>query len=141
MALQLRSGSDDDEVIASINTTPLVDVMLVLLIIFLITIPVVTQTVPLSLPKEVNLPRQTKPENIEISVDREGKVYWNAQPLTNHAALVERLKVEGAKNPQPEVQVRGDEKTRYEAVGRVVYACQRAGIVKVSFVTEPPPRS
>ena len=141
MALQLRSGSDDDEVVASINTTPLVDVMLVLLIIFLITIPVVTQTVPLSLPKELNLPRQTKPENIEISVDREGKVYWNAQPLSDHAALVERLKVEGAKNPQPEVQVRGDEKTRYEAVGRVVYACQRAGIAKVGFVTEPPPKS
>jgi biopolymer transport protein ExbD len=141
MALQLRSGSDDDEVIASINTTPLVDVMLVLLIIFLITIPVVTQTVPLSLPKEVNLPRQTKPDNVEISVDREGRVYWNAQSLADHAALVERLKAEGAKNPQPEVQVRGDEKTRYEAVGRVVYACQRAGIVKVSFVTEPPPKS
>ena len=141
MALQLRSGSDDDEVTASINTTPLVDVMLVLLIIFLITIPVVTQTVPLSLPKEVNLPRQTQPENIEISVDREGKVYWNAQPLADHAALLERLKAVGAKNPQPEVQVRGDEKTRYEAVGRVVYACQRAGIAKVSFVTEPPPKS
>ena len=141
MALQLRSGSDDDEVTASINTTPLVDVMLVLLIIFLITIPVVTQTVPLSLPKEVNLPRQTQPENIEISVDREGKVYWNAQPLADHAALLERLKAVGAKSPQPEVQVRGDEKTRYEAVGRVVYACQRAGIAKVSFVTEPPPKS
>ena len=141
MALQLRSGNDDEDVIASINTTPLVDVMLVLLIIFLITIPVVTQTVPLSLPKEVNLPRQTKPENIEISVDREGAVYWNAQPLADHAALVERLKIESAKNPQPEVQVRGDEKTRYEAVGRVVYACQRAGIVKVGFVTEPPPKS
>ncbi len=141
MALQLRSGSDDDEVIASINTTPLVDVMLVLLIIFLITIPVVTQTVPLSLPKEVNQPRQTQPENIEISVDRDGGVYWNAQPLANHAALVERLKAEGVKNPQPVVQVRGDEKTRYEAVGRVVYACQRAGIAKVSFVTEPPSKS
>ena len=141
MALQLRSGSDDDEVTASINTTPLVDVMLVLLIIFLITIPVVRQTVPLSLPKEVNQPRQTKPENIEISVDRDGRVYWNAQPLADAAALAERLKVEGAKQPQPEVQVRGDEKTRYEAVGRVVYACQRAGIAKVSFVTEPPPKS
>lgn len=141
MALQLRSGSDDDEVNASINTTPLVDVMLVLLIIFLITIPVVRQTVPMSLPKEVNQPRQTKPENIEISVDRDGRVYWNAQPLADAAALVERLKVEGAKQPQPEVQVRGDEKTRYEAVGRVVYACQRAGIAKVSFVTEPPPKS
>ncbi len=141
MALQLRSGSDDDEVNASINTTPLVDVMLVLLIIFLITIPVVRQTVPMSLPKEVNQPRQTKPENIEISVDRDGRVYWNAQPLADAAALAERLKVEGAKQPQPEVQVRGDEKTRYEAVGRVVYACQRAGIAKVSFVTEPPPKS
>ncbi len=140
MALQLRSG-DDDEVNASINTTPLVDVMLVLLIIFLITIPVVRQTVPMSLPKEVNQPRQTKPENIEISVDREGRVYWNAQPLADHAALVDRLKIEGARQPQPEVQVRGDEKTRYEAVGRVIYACQRAGIAKVGFVTEPPPKS
>eukprot|EP01035_Chromulina_nebulosa_P035855 gene35855-48218_t len=81
MTLQLRSASDDDEVTASINTTPLVDVMLVLLIIFLITIPVVRQTVPLSLPKEANVPRQTQPENIEISIDREGRVYWNALPL------------------------------------------------------------
>jgi biopolymer transport protein ExbD len=141
MALQLRSGNDDEDVIASINTTPLVDVMLVLLIIFLITIPVVTQTVPLSLPKEVNLPRQTKPENIEISVDRQGAVYWNAQPLADHAALVERLKAAASRSPQPEIQVRGDVKTRYEAVGRVVYACQRAGLVKVSFVTEPPSKS
>jgi biopolymer transport protein ExbD len=141
VTLQLRSGNDDEDVIASINTTPLVDVMLVLLIIFLITIPVVTQTVPLSLPKEVNLPRQTKPENIEISVDRQGAVYWNAQPLADHAALVERLKAASARSPQPEIQVRGDVKTRYEAVGRVVYACQRAGLVKVSFVTEPPSKS
>ena len=140
MAIQLRSG-DDDEVNASINTTPLVDVMLVLLIIFLITIPVVTQTVPLSLPKEVNQPRQMRPESIDISVDRDGRVYWNAQPLATHAALVARLKAEGVKNPQPEVQVRGDEKTRFEAVGRVVHACQRAGLAKVSFITEPPPRS
>ena len=138
MALQLRSGSDDDEIVATINTTPLVDVMLVLLIIFLITIPVVTQTVPMALPKEVNLARQTQPENIEISVDRAGGVYWNAQRLADHAALLERLKVEGVKSPQPEVHIRGDEKVRYEAVGRVIYACQQAGIQKVSFVTEPP---
>lgn len=138
MSLQLRSGSDDDEVVATINTTPLVDVMLVLLIIFLITIPVVTQTVPVALPKEVNLARQTKPENIEISVDRSGAVYWNAQRLADHPALLERLKAEGVKNPQPEVHIRGDDKARYEAVGRVIYACQQAGIQKVSFVTEPP---
>ncbi len=141
MALQLRPASDDDEVVSTINTTPLVDVMLVLLIIFLITIPVVTQTVPVSLPKEVNLPRQTAPENIDFSVDRNGRVYWNAQPVANHAALVARLKGVGVMNPQPEVHIRGDEKARYEAVGRVLYACQRAGILKVSFVTEPPARN
>ena len=140
MALQLRSG-DDDEVNASINTTPLVDVMLVLLIIFLITIPVVTQTVPLSLPKESNKPRQTRPENIEISIDREGRVYWNAQLLGSHEALLARLKAEGVKSPQPEIQVRGDEKVRFEVVGRVLHACQRAGLTQVGFVTEPRPRS
>ena len=140
MSFHLRPASADDEVVASINTTPLVDVMLVLLIIFLITIPVVTQTVPMSLPKEVNRARQTKPENIEISVDRAGAVYWNAQPVADHAALVARLKDIGVKNPQPEVHIRGDEKSRYAAVGRVLYACQRAGILKISFVTEPPPK-
>jgi biopolymer transport protein ExbD len=140
MSFHLRPANDDDEVVASINTTPLVDVMLVLLIIFLITIPVVTQTVPMSLPKEVNRARQTKPENIEISVDRAGAVYWNAQPVADHAALVARLKDIGVKNPQPEVHIRGDEKSRYAAVGRVLYACQRAGILKISFVTEPPPK-
>ena len=140
MSFHLRPASDDDEVVASINTTPLVDVMLVLLIIFLITIPVVTQTVPMSLPKEVNRARQTKPENIGISVDRAGAVYWIAQPVADHAALVARLKDIGVKNPQPEVHIRGDEKSRYAAVGRVLYACQRAGILKISFVTEPPPK-
>ena len=140
MAISAAPAEGDDEVIAEINTTPLVDVMLVLLIIFLITIPVVTQTVPMSLPKEVNRARQTKPENIEISVDRAGAVYWNAQPVADHAALVARLKDIGVKNPQPEVHIRGDEKSRYAAVGRVLYACQRAGILKISFVTEPPPK-
>jgi biopolymer transport protein ExbD len=136
--LRFTSGNEDDDVVSSINTTPLVDVMLVLLIIFLITIPVVTQTVPMSLPKEVNLPRQTKPENIEISVDSAGRVYWNAQPLAGKQALLDGLKRIAVQDPQPEVHVRGDEMTRYEAIGRVVLACQRAGIMKVSFVTEPP---
>ncbi len=138
MAIHFASADDDDAVISTINTTPLVDVMLVLLIIFLITIPVVTQTVALSLPKEVNRPRQTRPENVEISVDREGGVYWNAQRLADPTALAARLEQLGARQPQPEVHVRGDEATRYEAVGRVVLACQRAGILKVSFVTQPP---
>jgi biopolymer transport protein ExbD len=140
MGMNVGSNSADDEVNATINTTPLVDVMLVLLIIFLITIPVVTQSIAMSLPKETNLARQTKPENIEVSISKEGDVYWNAQPVADNATLVDKLKAVAVLNPQPEVHIRGDEKARYESVGRVVLACQRAGILKISFVTEPPPK-
>jgi biopolymer transport protein ExbD len=138
MAMNVGSDSGDDEVVSSINTTPLVDVMLVLLIIFLITIPVVTQTVPLNLPKESNIARQTKPENIEISVNKDGDVFWNAQLVADNEALFQRLKKVAVMQPQPEVHIRGDEKSRYESVGRVIFACQRAAILKISFVTEPP---
>ena len=140
MGMNIGSGGDEDEVTSTINTTPLVDVMLVLLIIFLITIPVVTQKVAMSLPKETNLARQTKPENIEISVNKDGDVFWNAQPLADNDALFQRLKKIAVMTPQPEVHIRGDEKTRYESIGRVVFACQRAAILKISFVTEPPPK-
>ena len=140
MSMTVGTSSGEDEVVSTINTTPLVDVMLVLLIIFLITIPVVTQSVVLSLPKETNIVRVTKPENIEIAVTKDGDVYWNTALVPDTEALVKRLGKEAVKNPQPEVHVRGDEKARYESVGRVVYACQRAGIMKVSFVTEPPAR-
>jgi biopolymer transport protein ExbD len=134
------SGGDDDEVVSAINTTPLVDVMLVLLIIFLITIPVVTHTVPMTLPKETNIARQTKPENIEISVNKDGDVFWNARLVPDNEALFQKLKEIAVVSPQPEVHIRGDEKARYESIGRVVFACQRAAIQKVSFVTEPPPK-
>jgi biopolymer transport protein ExbD len=140
MAMSIGSSSGEDEVVSAINTTPLVDVMLVLLIIFLITIPVVTQSVAMSLPKETNIARQTKPENVEISVNKDGDVFWNAQPVADNNALVAKLKKIGVMNPQPEVHIRGDEKARYESVGRVVFACQRAAILKISFVTEPPPK-
>jgi biopolymer transport protein ExbD len=140
MAMSIGSSSSEDEVVSAINTTPLVDVMLVLLIIFLITIPVVTQSIAMSLPKETNIARQTKPENIEISVNKDGDVFWNAQPVADNNALVAKLKKIGVMNPQPEVHIRGDEKARYESVGRVVFACQRAAILKISFVTEPPPK-
>ena len=141
MAMNVGAGDgDDDEVVASINTTPLVDVMLVLLIIFLITVPVVTQNAAVSLPKETNIVRQTRPENIVISVTKDGDVFWNAQAVADNDALVERLKKIAVIVPQPEIHIRGDEKSRYESVGRVVFACQRAGIQKISFVTEPPPR-
>jgi len=134
------AGGDEDDVVASINTTPLVDVMLVLLIIFLITVPVVTQNAAVSLPKETNIIRQTKPENIEISVTKDGDVFWNAQAVPDNNALVERLKKTAVVSPQPEIHIRGDASSRYESVGRVVFACQRAGIQKISFVTEPPAR-
>ena len=140
MGMNVGSGGDEDEVTSTINTTPLVDVMLVLLIIFLITIPVVTQSIAMSLPKENNIARQTKPENIEISVSRDGEVYWNNQLVADNDALFERLKKVAVMTPQPEIHIRGDEKTRYESIGRVVFACQRAAIAKISFVTEPPPK-
>ena len=138
MAMNVGSGGDEDEVVAAINTTPLVDVMLVLLIIFLITIPVVTQSVAVKLPNETNLPRQTKPENVEISVNKDGDVFWNLQLVPDNNTLVEKLKKVSVLDPQPEVHIRGDQESRYESIGRVVFACQRAGILKISFVTEPP---
>ena len=140
MAMNIGSEGDEDELSAAINTTPLVDVMLVLLIIFLITIPVVTQTVPVKLPEETNVPRQSKPENIDISVNKDGDVFWNLQLVPDNNALVERLKKVSVLDPQPELHIRGDQESRYESIGRVVFAAQRAGILKISFVTEPPPK-
>ncbi len=140
MSMNLASeDSDEEEMNSTINTTPLVDVMLVLLIIFMITIPVVTQSIKLELPKERNVPTQTKPENIVIAVNRDGEVYWGIERLADNESLVTRLKTVSVKEPQPEVHIRGDSEVRYEAVGRVVVACQRAGILKVGFITEPPP--
>ncbi|MEO8298267.1 MAG: biopolymer transporter ExbD [Burkholderiales bacterium] len=140
MAFQL-GGAEDDEVLSTINTTPLVDVMLVLLIIFLITIPVVNYSVPVQLPKERNEVRISKPEDIVINVDAKGQIYWYDAKVAGTEALVERLKKVAQMTPQPEVHIRGDLKAQYDPVGRIVYACQRAGIVKIGFLTEPPPRS
>ena len=141
MSMNVGSTSgDEDEVVSTINTTPLVDVMLVLLIIFLITIPVVTTSIPVQLPKETNEVRETKPENIVISVDAKGGIYWNELKIAGNAALIDRLKKISVLTPQPEVQIRGDGGAEYNSVGRIIYACQRAGIAKVGFITEPPPR-
>jgi biopolymer transport protein ExbD len=114
--------------------------MLVLLIIFLITIPVVTHTVPVTLPHEKNQPYKTKPENINIAVNKDGDVFWNEQFLPDSDALLERLMKVSVMTPQPELHIRGDEKTRYEFIGKVMFSAQRAGIAKVSFITEPPAR-
>ena len=140
MALGPAELDGEDEVLSAINTTPLVDVMLVLLIIFLITIPVVVYTMPMQLPKEVTHPFQTRPENVALSITRDGDVFWNDRRVPDNAALLERLKAIAVLVPQPEIKVYGDENVRYEFVGRVVLAFQRAGIAKMSFVVEPPPR-
>ena len=140
MAMSVGAEEGDNVPMSDINTTPLVDVMLVLLIIFLITIPVVTQTIQLSLPKETNLAVATKPENINISVNKDGDIFWNQQLVPDTEALFQRLSKVAVMKPQPEVHIRGDEKSRYESIGRVVFQCQRAAIQKVAFVTEPPPK-
>ncbi len=140
MSMNIGSADgDEDAVMSAINTTPLVDVMLVLLIIFLITIPVVTTSIPVALPKERVEVRESKPENVIISVDPNSNIYWYEAKIKSVDDLVDKLKKVSSLKPQPEVQVRGDLNARYEGVGKVLLACQRAGIVKVSFITEPPP--
>jgi biopolymer transport protein ExbD len=137
MSMNVGGSSDEPSVMASINTTPLVDVMLVLLIIFLITIPVITKTVPVVLPKAVNIPTRTKPENITIAVDKDGNIYWNDKRVADRSALLGFIKEAAVRKPQPEIHIRGDKDTRYEAIGRVMYAIQRGGVQKVGFLTEP----
>jgi biopolymer transport protein ExbD len=132
------SSGDEDAINASINTTPLVDVMLVLLIIFLITIPVVTTSVKLDLPKQELQIRESKPENIVISVNSSSKVFYYDTPMKDDADLVARLKKVAVLKDQPEVHIRGDFTANYEGVGRVILACRRAGIAKIAFLIEPP---
>ncbi|HSW05524.1 ExbD/TolR family protein [Aquabacterium sp.] len=140
MNLPAAGGSGEEPVIAAINTTPLVDVMLVLLIIFLITIPVVNHSVPVQLPKLRNELRESKPKDIVVSVDGQGGIFWFDARLAGPEALVDKLKTAARQTPQPEVHIRGDARSDYAPVGRVLLACQRAGILKVGFITEPPPR-
>ena len=137
MAMHFGPSDGDDELLTTINTTPLVDVMLVLLIIFLITIPVVTTSVKVDLPREVQQPRETKPDNIILSVNARGQAFLFDTPLRNQAEMVKQLQTLSDKKPQPEVQIRGDAQTDYEAVGRVLFAAQSVGLTKVRFVTDP----
>ncbi len=139
MSMSVGSPDDgEDQVMSEINTTPLVDIMLVLLIIFLITSPIVLKTLKVNLPKETNQPYKTKPENVNISVDKEGKMYFDQKYVADTAELLAKLKLESVKVPQPEVHIRGDEGGKYDSVGRVILMAQRAGISKVGFVLEPP---
>jgi len=137
MAMNVGGSGEEQAVMANINTTPLVDVMLVLLIIFLITIPVINKTVKVDLPKAVNIPTQTKPENITVAVDKAGNIYWNDRKMPNKEELLAHIKEAAVRKPQPEVHIRADRDAKFEAVGRVLYAIQRGGVVKVGFLTEP----
>jgi len=143
MAVDVQHAVEDDvaELNVAINTTPLVDVMLVMLIIFLVTIPVILKTVNVQLPTYRNIVTQTKPENIVIAVTTDETVYYNNVPVDQATMLkqfVEALqKAASANKPLPEVHIRGDKNVRFEAIGRVILACQRAGIQKVGFITEP----
>jgi len=141
MGMSVGSDSgDEDAVMSEINTTPLVAVMLVLLIIFLITSPVVLHLQKINLPIETNQVVKTTPEDVNIVVNKDGEMYWNQKHLANTDELFDFLAKESVKVPQPEVKIRGDQQTRYEAIGRVLYTAQRAGIQKVGFITEPPDR-
>ncbi len=137
MSMNVGGEGGEEELNSTINTTPLVDIMLVVLIIFLITVPVVVHTIPVELPKASNVPTQTKPENIVIAVEKDGKMYWNQGLVPDTNALFEKLKTVAVLTPQPEIHIRGDKAARYESVGRVVQACQRASIRKIGFITEP----
>lgn len=138
--MNVGSEGDDDDVIGVINTTPLVDVMLVLLIIFLITVPVVTHTIPVKLPEETNQKYETKPENVTLAVNKEGQVFWNEKFIPDENTLLTLLKEQSVKRPQPEVHIRGDQQTHYESIGKVIETVQQAGMIKISFVTQPPAR-
>jgi biopolymer transport protein ExbD len=134
------AGGAGPQVLSEINTTPLVDVMLVLLIIFLITIPVVNLSVRVDLPKQRHELRETQPKDVIVSVDAHGRSYWFDTPLASQDELLQRLKDVAAQQPQPELQVRGDAAGDYAPVGRLLLAAQRAGIAKVGFILEPPSR-
>ena len=136
MAINVGGDSEGD-MMADINVTPLVDVMLVLLIIFIITIRVIIQQVHVDLPKATNLPTQTKPENITIAVDKQGAIYWNTKLLANMDELKSQLRAIVREEPQPEVHIRGDANVRYQFVGQVLVTTQQIGIRKVAFITEP----
>lgn len=139
MAMNVGGSGGDDEIVSTINTTPLVDVMLVLLIIFLITIPVVTHTVPVHLPINRNQPLQTTPQNINISVNKQGDIFWNQTYVKDQPTLVADLEKVAVIVPQPTIEIRGDSAAQYKFIGEVLFACQHVGILKVGFIIKPPP--
>ena len=134
--MSFNMDDDDDDVLSEINMTPLVDVMLVLLIIFIITVPVLTHSVNIDLPRASNQVNVVKPQTITISVTQEGQVYWN-ELLVDKPQLSQKLQQVAAQQPQAEVHIRGDKKVDYEYVMQVMAEAQRNGVQKLGFITEP----
>jgi biopolymer transport protein ExbD len=137
MSMSVPGSGGEDEVMSTINTTPLVDVMLVMLIIFLITIPVIVPTVKVDLPEPRNIATQTKPEDIPVSIDRDGNVYWRGGKVDDKAKLLELMVEQARLDPQPELHLKADRSARYENVARVLFIIQQSGLQKVAFLTEP----
>ncbi len=137
MSMSVPGSDGDDKVMSDINTTPLVDVMLVMLIIFLITIPVIVPTVKVDLPDPRNIATQTKPEDIPVSIDRDGIVYWKGGRVEDRAKLLDLMVEQARMNPQPELHLKADRNARYENVARVLFVIQQSGLQKVAFLTEP----
>ncbi|WP_395008223.1 ExbD/TolR family protein [Undibacterium sp.] len=142
MGMQIGGGGGEDQVNSTINTTPLVDIMLVLLIIFIITSPVVLDLTKVSLPAEKNEDYQPDAKNVIITISKDGEIYWGGirTPVASDDELFTLMAKEAVKVPQPEVHIRGDQNARYEAIGKTMLTVQRAGIAKVGFVLEPPPK-
>lgn len=137
MAIFFNEEEADNVTLSEINTTPLVDVMLVLLIIFLITIPVINTSVLVKLPIQTNQLQKMQAKTVVISINATGAIFWLDTPILDMKSLQNRLKEISLLTPQPEVHIRGDARANYEAVARVLYACQQAGIIQIGFVTEP----
>ena len=138
MAMNFSSSEGDDYgTMSEINTTPLVDVMMVLLIIFLITIPVITKQIKVALPKAVNALEKVTPKDINIAVDQAGNVFWDGERVKSMELLVQYVERAARENPQPVVHIRGDAQTQYQNIGKVIAAINRGGLVQVGFVIEP----
>lgn len=136
MAIGTLSADSDEEFNPEINTTPLVDVMLVLLIIFIITVPVINHSVKLDLPKVSTQPNDAKPEAVNLSIDARGKLFWNNQALAEDQ-LAEHIAIAAQKTPQPELHLRAERTTSYEKIAQVMAAAQNGGLTKIGFITEP----
>lgn len=135
--MAMGSLSDDDDFNPEINTTPLVDVMLVLLIIFMITIPVLNNSVKIDLPRAAAQPNEEKPETVNLSIDANGQVFWN-KDLLDESQLKTRIAAAAQHQPQPELHLRADRTTPYEKVAQVMAAAQSGGLTKMGFITEQP---